>query len=607
MSYVLYYSIKEGVYMYKFCFENLDLLKDDLSYRRIFEIYCTRNAHLTSGEYMLDGKIVKISFAEYEYAVRHVADKLLKILEDKPKGSFIAFKVDNCPEWPAYYWGILMAGYKPFMVDFRHGSALTEFFLRESAAVALLSTKDEEVPEGVRIINANDLLKTGGREILDVIGKYSESEEYNKGSVIDRIRSYEWADEMALCTSGTTSTARIYTYDGKAIGNQVLTARHIIASNHIILSDANAKNLAFLPFHHIFGLLAVYLWMSFFGKTMVYIPDRAPSTILNACRNHKVTHILAVPLLVNNVVNGIKKKLSREKAIKRFMFNVMCSLSLLVQKISPEAGISFAKKMFKSVHSNLVGSDIQCIICGGGHVPPETLRVINALGYYTVCGFGMTEVGISSLELRKDVKYRLMGCVGVPVESIEYKIEPIDNANPNVGELFIRGESVHSGTVHGGKINPPRLNEEGWFATGDIGRLEKNALYIEGRLKEVIINESGENVYPDELEDYFSSVPGVSQYCVLGVSNGTKYEDIALVLEVPSIDDEGKKILADKIYKINSSLPVYKKINTVFIAHEALPLSNGIKVKRQALKKSIEEGAGNFTRLDMKQIKALKG
>jgi len=408
--------------MIDFCLENLRLLKDDLSYRRIFEIYCTRNAHLTSAEYMLDGEIVKITFAEYEYAVRHVADKLIKILSDKPKGGFVAVKVDNCPEWPAYYWGILMAGYKPFMLDFRHGEAITEFFLKEAAAVALLSTKEEAVPEGVTLINANDLLKLGGREILEIIEKYKKLPEYNQGSAIDRIRSYEWADEMALCTSGTTSTARIYTYNGKAIGHQVLSAEHIITANEILLSDKEAKNLAFLPFHHIFGLLAVYLWMSFFGKTMVYIPDRAPSTILNACRRHRVTHILAVPLLVNNVVNGIKKKLAREKAIKRIMFNFMCSLSLLVQRIAPEAGIAFAKKLFKGVLSNLVGPDIQLIICGGGHTPPETLRIINALGYYTICGFGMTEVGISSVELRKNLKYRLRGCVGVPVKSIEYKI-----------------------------------------------------------------------------------------------------------------------------------------------------------------------------------------
>jgi len=175
-----------------------------------------------------------------------------------------------------------------------------------------------------------------------------------------------------------------------------------------------------------------------------------------------------------------------------------------------------------------------------------------------------------------------------------------------VCELFIRCDSIHSGTVHDGKVHPPRVNEEGWFATGDIGRLEKNALYIEGRLKEVIINESGENVYPDELEDYFSSLPGVTQYCVLGLSNGTKYEDIALVLEMPEINDELKKELADRIYKINSGLPVFKKLNAVLITQEPLPLSNGIKVKRQALKKSIEEGSSSFIRLDMKQIKALK-
>jgi long-subunit acyl-CoA synthetase (AMP-forming) len=301
------------------------------------------------------------------------------------------------------------------------------------------------------------------------------------------------------------------------------------------------------------------------------------------------------------------KKVAKEPPFKRFMFNFMCSLSLFVQRISPEKGIAFAKKLFKGVHSNLVGSDLRCIISGGGHVLPETLRVINAIGYYTLCGFGMTEVGISSLELRKDLDKRISGCVGVPVKTIEYKIQPFNNENPDLGELFIRGESVHSGTVSGGVLAPARLDPEGWYATGDIGRIHEGALYIEGRIKEVIINESGENVYPDELEDYFSSLPGVAQYSVLGVSNGTKYEDITLVLETSQkSEDEQMKILADKIYKVNTTLPVYKKIKTVLISHESLPLANGIKVKRQALKKNIEEGHGNYTKLDMKQLKALK-
>ncbi|NCB59814.1 MAG: hypothetical protein EOM46_20565, partial [Gammaproteobacteria bacterium] len=92
------------------------------------------------------------------------------------------------------------------------------------------------------------------------------------------------------------------------ISEQVLLAEYIYRNNKDIIHNGPIKQLAFLPFHHIFGLIAVYMWYTFFGKTIVYIKNRTADVILAACKAHRVTHIYAVPLLWNNVAKGILRK-----------------------------------------------------------------------------------------------------------------------------------------------------------------------------------------------------------------------------------------------------------------------------------------------------------
>ena len=312
--------------------------------------------------------------------------------------------------------------------------------------------------------------------------------------------------------------------------------------------------------------------------------------------------MLAVPLLVNNIASGLMKKLSKESKLKQFGFNAMLNIGLFCQHINPLFGIKVSKKLMKnSVLSQLAGDSIECIICGGGHVLPETMKIVNGIGYFTLCGFGMTEVGISSMEKRLSLKKRLAGCVGVPVDDIEYRIVPLNDNDPSVGELQMRGNSMHSAMIKDGVRTGTDLNEEGWFATGDIGRLVDGALYIEGRLKEVIINESGENVYPDELEDTFLNIDGVKNFTVLGIKKApdSKYEDIVLVCQVSEeINDEYIEKIKPVITARNKTLMGLKKVDYALLTTDDLPLSNGIKVRRVIIKREVENGEGNYVKLD---------
>ena len=163
-----------------------------------------------------------------------------------------------------------------------------------------------------------------------------------------------------------------------------------------------------------------------------------------------------------------------------------------------------------------------------------------------------------------------MGSVGRPFQSVTYKIASEDGG---IGELLIAGTSLHAGRMTDGRY-VKRASD--WFSSGDIGRMQDGRLFIEGRAKEVIIGESGVNVYPDEIEDTFMALPHVSRICVLSLDAGNPYEDIALVLEVePGADERAIEEMADSIAAANRTLPFVKKIRIVLVAEENLPLVFG--------------------------------
>lgn len=590
-------TVRKGLMMIKYLMDCLKRVDTEHTYKNIFRVFCSHE-DMPAVEWKLKREIQRLSFADQEFTVEYCRDSLVEALEGAEKG-FICLKLANCPEWFSIYWGILAAGYKAFLIDSRHDKTLTQYFIDESKAVAIICN-DGETYENTKTVKAGDIIALDHEKLLEIAANADRTSQTRE----ERLSKYEWGDEVALCTSGTTSTAKIFVYNGEAMTQQVLSAECIIKRNEIICDDEPKKNLCFLPLNHIFGYMANYMWYSFFGAAQIMPEKLAPSILLSCCRDHGVTHILAVPLLVNNIAKGIKQKVAKQSKFKQFMFKFMMGVSNVCQRIHTRFGIGVARLLFgKSVLSSLAGKTVKCIIIGGGHVLPESMKIINCIGYYTLCGFGMTEVGISSLEMRYNIKYRLMGNVGTPQEKIEYRIVPLSEDNDKVGELILKGKSIHSGMIKNGVVTPPDTDENGWFRTGDIGRLDSyGALFIEGRLKEVIINESGENVYPDELENAFLSLENVKYFTVLGVRKpDSSYEDIALVCQVDAgvtSDEEAMEDLRLSIAKLNGTLPVYKKLNCAFVTEDDLPLANGIKIKRLIVKRRIENGEGNFIRID---------
>ena len=580
-------------------------LRENMTLQNLFEIICSQEDQVAA-RYLVKDEEKAITFGEYKRQSFACAALLRAALGERNQGAFVGIQLDTCPEWFFLFWGVIAAGYNAVLMDFSLNDEMTAYILREAGAIALIGKAPRNLPESIRQYTVKQLADAAP----------------------DAKFKPRFGDMVALCTSGTTDTSRIFVYNAQAVCSQVLNAEMLYRANQRIICDEPRRQLAFLPYHHVFGFMVCLQWIHFLGYETVYLHDRSPKCIQDTARRFKITHLMAVPLLANNLSVALNKKVAKETRFKRAAFKTLRGLSLTLQSIAPGFGLDFARNvLFKSVVSQMLGPDVRCIILGGSHTPKEHMRTLSALGYFTVSGFGMTETGITSVETNMNVITRTSGSVGRPLSSAEYRVQS-DGEKSNRGEMYIRGNTIHTGRLVGGKLLPPALDEEGWYRTGDVVRLEKGSrMYVEGRAKDVIINESGENVYPDEIEDAFGALEGAEQFCVLGVKARKKekekeekgflshiphprlpgkkkqsvdYEDITLVLNIGQHykDDEYIASLMGQVRKINASLPSLKRVTRVLATSDKFETAGGIKVKRLALKKQIEENKLAYRDID---------
>jgi 8-amino-7-oxononanoate synthase/acyl carrier protein len=213
----------------------------------------------------------------------------------------------------------------------------------------------------------------------------------------------------------------------------------------------------------------------------------------------------------------------------------------------------------------------------------------------------MTECGIIAFEPGTVFKKRIDGTTGPLMHGFTSKIVDSVGKEADTGELLLKGTSMHIGRMQNGGMIPSDVDDDGWLHTGDIARFVNGSLVIEGRVKEIILNESGENIYPDELEDYFDDLLNfVKRYCILGL-NDNGNEKIAIVVEVQdnANNEKGFKDISRKVNDANEQLPFLKRIKLIYAAKEPMPLANGMKVRRQKLKEMLENGLFPVTEIQV--------
>lgn len=436
-------------------------------------------------------QIIKTSYGEARKETLARASALRGLLSGLPQDAVVGLYMDNSLSWIECFWAILCAGFRPLLMNLRLDDAALEAALHDAGAAAVVS-------EGKRF----SVLTVEAASLVSGCAPLPEG---------------PFGSELLVMSSGTSAHVKLCAYGAEEIYAQICDSYQIIRRCRAIkgFCDGQLKHLAFLPFYHIFGLTAMYIWFGFFSRTFVELPDLAPQTILSTIRRHRVTHIFAVPLFWNRVYEQALKTIRArgEKTWASF-----CRALALSRKLArvPLLGRAFSRLAFREVRDNLFGDSIRFLIAGGSSIRPEVLAFFNGIGYRLANGYGASEIGIGSVELSGSSRWLDRGFTGKPMSSLEYHI------NEN-GELLVRGSAVARRIIEGGEAR----EGQGWFNTHDLAECERGHYRILGRRDDLVIGPNGENLNPENVEERLRSEQA-SELCLI------QAEEPTLLVSVPA-------------------------------------------------------------------------
>ena len=311
------------------------------------------------------------------------------------------------------------------------------------------------------------------------------------------------------------------------------------------------KVLSMLPIAHMFGLMFEFLYQVCDGAEVYFLTQApTPTVLMKAFAQVKPFMILTVPLVV-------------EKIIKKGVLPKISSPAMRIMWKTP-----FLKKIIRSKVKegldNMFGSQLRFLIIGGAALNGEVEQVLHDIKFQYCVGYGMTECG-PLISYEDWWAYAFHSC-GKELQQCRVRIDS-ENPTEKDGEIQVKGINVMKGYYKNEEATKAVFTEDGWMRTGDLGILDKDGnIYIHGRSKNMILGPSGQNIYPEELEDKLNSMPCVVESIVVD----RDHKLVALVF--PDTSAEGKKILGTKSLTqqmeenraaVNKDLPQYSQISSI--------------------------------------------
>lgn len=390
-------------------------------------------------------------------------------------------------------------------------------------------------------------------------------------------------DVMAeiIFTSGSLGRAKGVMLTQKNIASNLMAMTSMI---QIIPED---RFLSVLPIHHKYECTCGLLCPLYAGASAHYA--RSLKTVVDDLQKVKATILLGVPLLYDKMFKKIYKGIQEDK-LKSVIVPPLISLTNIFESFGWK---SSKKLIFKELHHKF-GGHIRLFIAGGAAPDPKVAKGLRELGFNFVQGYGLTEtspiVALNRLYSFKD------NVAGLPLPGLDIKIN-----NPNeagIGEIYIKGSSVMLGYYKNQKLTDEAF-DDGWFKTGDIGYFDEDGfLHINGRQKNVIISKSGENVFPEEIEDILNRNPFVQESMVYGEQDEKHTEIIAvqIVTDAEAFIEYSEKnkvkitpelvndIIGEAVKETNKELPAFKQIRKFYVRDSEFEKTTTQKIKRYLVK-----------------------
>lgn len=380
-------------------------------------------------------------------------------------------------------------------------------------------------------------------------------------------------------TSGTTGTPKAVPLSHR----NILTNLKVLSA--LGLAGPDDRILLPLPLHHAFPFIVGLLLPLMSGATVVFPGGVTGPQLMAALRDGDVTVLVGVPRLYAAMKAGIEGRL---KALGPVVAALMFGLHRLSGWLKRRFGLQLGRFLMAPLHRRLAPR-LRLLASGGARLDEQVGLFLESLGYQVLSGYGLVET--ASVATFNPPGAARMASAGKPPPGVELRIHPVADLETvgedesGIGEVQIRGPIVFSGYANNPEANALAFTEDGWFRTGDLGRLDPDGyLMITGRLKEVIVLPGGKNVEPESVERHYGRHPLIGDIAVL------EHHDRLVALIVPDLDAARTSKIADiasairvGLAECGRELPPYMRLSGFVLTREELPRNPLGKFQRHKL------------------------
>ncbi len=486
-------------------------------------------------------------------------------------GDRVAILSSNMPNWPIAYFSITFMGavVVPILPEFSATEVSNVLGHSEAKAIFISSGLLQRIEE-----SKSESLSTIIRlEDFSLISSGINSFEFNPDAI--PAKKYEVEEEdlaSIIYTSGTTGRSK----------GVMLTHRNIsfnaLKGKKIQPLDETDRFLSVLPLSHTYEN-TLGLILSMLGGSCIYYLRKppTPAVLLPALEIVKPTIMLTVPLIIEKIYFNKILPTFREKALLRILYNI----PFIRKKLNAVAG----KKLMKTF-----GGHIKFFGIGGAKLNKSVEKFLREARFPYAIGYGLTET--SPLLAGANPKETVFESTGPAIEGIELKINNPDKKTGE-GEIWARGPNIMKGYFKEPEMTKEVLTHDGWFKTGDLGTLDSNKnLFIKGRLKNMIVGASGENIYPEEIESVINNFRFVVESLVIE-QKGKLVAYVHLNMEEiekkynhlkqdmsEKYEEKKEELLAELKDYVNSQVNKFSQINKVVLQPVPFQKTATLKIKR---------------------------
>ena len=377
-------------------------------------------------------------------------------------------------------------------------------------------------------------------------------------------------EELAMInyTSGTTGFSKGVMIPYRALWSNYDFAMTVIGKK--IKKGANV--ISILPMAHMYGMAFEFLFEFIYGCHVFYLTRvPSPAIIAAAFAEVKPAIIIAVPLVIEKI---IRKKVFPK--IQNNRMRLLLNMPIVSKKVN--------EKIRQQV-VNAFGGNFYEIIVGGAAFNQEVEQFLKRIDFPYTVGYGATEC--APIICYADYQEFVPGSCGKPVVHMEVKIDSPDPENVP-GEILARGLNVMLGYFKNEEATAETLDENGWYHTGDLGLMDADGnVFIKGRSKNMLLGASGQNIYPEEIEDKLNSLAMVNE-CVV-VQRGEKlvglvHPDYDEAATMRLNDADLENIMEQNRQELNASQPPYCRLAAIEIVREEFEKTPKKSIKRYLYK-----------------------